>query len=69
MKLKVVNMVSIDGTYVNYDTLPMEQKIRIGKEINERALNSLGFVRVKEEEEATESDSVQKKKEGNRKTK
>lgn len=55
MKLKIVNMVSINGTYVNYETLPAEQKIKIGKEVNERILNSFGFVKVEDQSETTQS--------------
>lgn len=46
MKLKVVNMININGTYVDYETLSKEQKLEIGTAINERALKILGFVRV-----------------------
>lgn len=50
MKCKVVNMVSINGEYVDYKTLPYELKVEIGNALNERALKQLGFVKVEEEE-------------------
>ena len=52
-KPKIVNMVSINGNYVNFDTLPEEEKKKIGRELAIRFARGFGYepVNVGDKEE------------------
>lgn len=38
--------IRVEGVLTEWETLPNEQKRQIANELNERALNSLGYIRT-----------------------
>lgn len=49
-KLKIVSMVEIDGKRYRQEDIPPEEFEAIVEKVIERAMNNIGFVRVKKEE-------------------
>lgn len=44
-ELTGVILIRVDGELTPWETLPAEQRREISNELNERALNALGYVR------------------------
>lgn len=45
-EIKIVNMISINGTYVDAKSLSDEERKKIAYELNKRALEKIGYIRV-----------------------
>lgn len=48
-KINVINYIKLRGSneYVRMDSLPKEQQLKIGEELNQQALESIGYKKIK----------------------
>lgn len=51
-EIKIINKIKINGECLDLDSLPLEKRQEISRELNRRALAAAGYVPVKKTETA-----------------